>query len=128
MLRLGRALRIVKPEKEYTEEYLYAKGKAQDSLGGYARLVRNYDMRRLKDRSRETQGDNFQFFNHLSWTTRFFTFWRMRGKRFFYILCFAISFNFTGNLMSMLVAMIERSFKKRLTAYKWKHYPEVMGY
>lgn len=45
-------------DKVYVEMFNYANGKAVGSLGGYARLTRHYNMRKVRDQPRDCQMDN----------------------------------------------------------------------
>ena len=69
-------------------------------------------MRKVRDQPRDQQLDNTVFYNHLTVRQRIGAFFGTKKKRLFLILLFVATFNFTGNIASMFMAMIERNFKK----------------
>lgn len=113
---------------EYIEKFLVADGKSSKTLGGYARLTASYRAKRVRDKPREVQNDNIPFYNHLRVRHRISAFLTTKKKRLLMILAAIISFNFTGNMIGLVMAKIERKYK----SYKFQKIlqmcPEVVMY
>ena len=118
--------RLFESKPEYVEKYVFTNGLAEGSLGGYGRLVRNFPMRRIRDQPTKAQMDNDVFYNHLLWRQRFSMFFKTKKRRLLYIFLFALTFNFTGNFAGMIMAQVERKFKKKKREYLINNYPDVM--
>lgn len=99
------------PKGEYVEQFLIADGQSTKGLGGYARLTSAYKAKRVRDRPRDVQNDNIPFYNHLRVRYRIAAFFRTKKKRLLMIFAAVISFNFTGNMVGLVMAKIERKFK-----------------
>ena len=48
------AIRGFAAAPKYEEKWLTSKGLSDIGLGGYSRLTRNYEMRRIRDQARDT--------------------------------------------------------------------------
>ena len=124
---IRRLVTSMKKEPEYIERYTFASGKGT-SMGGYSRLVRGYEMRRVRDVPRHTQMDSVVFYNHLPWFNRFFLFFQTKRKRLILCVLFALTFNYTGNIGSMLATMVERTYKTAWNDFKMAKAPDVLTY
>ena len=117
-----------KKEPSYEEKWNIAMGKSPDHLGGYARMTRGYNMRKVRDIPKEMQADNLIFYNHLSWMTRFFMFFKTKQKRLMMCFVFALTFNYTGNIGSMMATMVQRTYKGFWNEYKIKKFSDKVTY
>ena len=67
-------------------------------------------------------------FNNIPYMRRFYLFlWRMKFRFLFVGLIYA-GFSYWGNVVAMLAARIERSYKKYKKQWLYAKNPECMGY
>lgn len=127
-IKTTKAVRAKQKEPPYEEKFILANGKHPTKLGGYARLTRGYDMRNVRDVPRPNQDMNLVFYNHLTWTQRFFSFMVNHKKRLWLIVLGAVTFSIYGLIGGFISRTLERQYKRWWWGYRLKHYPESVTY
>ena len=116
-----------KSKDKYVEKYTLAEGLREDSLGGFARLSRNFPMRRVRDRLLATQMDNEPTFNHLTYRQRIRIFMYDKKHRFFIFFGLWFVFLATGNAFCFVLSSWERSLKRQRKSFVTNNYPDCIA-
>ena len=125
---ISRSFAIFRAKQEpYKEMYNISKGITENGLGGYARLTRNFPMRRIRDKKTTTQmgeDDASQTYNHLTVPQRIKIFMWGKKKRFFLTFLVILAFQFSGNALCFVLATAERALKKFRKNFVLSYFPE----
>ena len=119
---LTRVRNAFKKEPEYYEQFNHAWGRQEGTLGGFARLARNYQgVKKVIDKPVYWQKDHEIYYNHLKYRTRIRAFLTTKRKRLMMVLAFVLAFNYLGNVTGLILGSIERSFKKFKMSFLMKY-------